>query len=78
MFKPHSIASMFAVGMVVLGAHMTLSQNYPNKPIRIVTAEAGGGGDFVARLVGQKLAASLGQPVISRQSGRQCDYSRGA
>ncbi|WP_354685136.1 tripartite tricarboxylate transporter substrate binding protein [Cupriavidus necator] len=40
-------------------------QPYPNKPIRlIVPYPAGGGTDTVGRLVGQRLAESLGQPVV--------------
>ena len=42
----------------------TLPQ-YPAKPIRmIVTAAAGSGPDITARIVGQKLTAAFGQPVI--------------
>ena len=41
------------------------SQQYPTKPIRIV-APFGAGGlvDVLARAVGEKLRASLGQPII--------------
>ena len=38
---------------------------YPNRPIRLIMPAApGGGGDFTARLVGQKLGESLGHVVI--------------
>ena len=39
-------------------------QDYPNKPIRIVTAAAGGGSDFTARQLAQGISGPLGQPVI--------------
>ena len=38
---------------------------YPNRPIRIVVGfTPGGGNDIIARVFGQKLSESLGQPVI--------------
>jgi tripartite-type tricarboxylate transporter receptor subunit TctC len=38
---------------------------YPNKPIRVYVGYAAGGAvDVVARAVGQKISASLGQPVL--------------
>lgn len=38
---------------------------YPNRPIKIVVAFApGGGSDFIARLLAQKMGERLGQPVI--------------
>jgi tripartite-type tricarboxylate transporter receptor subunit TctC len=40
------------------------SQNYPNKPVRIVTSPPGGGGDFLARLVAHGISGPLGQNVI--------------
>jgi len=41
------------------------AQGYPTKPIRlIVPVAAGGGTDFTARLIGQKLTDAWGQPVI--------------
>jgi tripartite-type tricarboxylate transporter receptor subunit TctC len=43
---------------------MALAQEYPAKAIRVVTSPAGGGNDFVARLVARSLTGSLGQQVI--------------
>src|SRR3977135_841521 len=38
---------------------------YPSRPIHIIVGfAAGGGNDIIARVFGQKLAESLGQPVI--------------
>jgi tripartite-type tricarboxylate transporter receptor subunit TctC len=47
--------------LVVNGA---CGEDYPVRPVRIVTSEAGGGSDFVARLVAHGLSLSLGQQVI--------------
>jgi tripartite-type tricarboxylate transporter receptor subunit TctC len=50
---------------VVTGALAQPAAQYPLKPIRmIVTAAAGSGPDITARIVGQKLTGSLGQPVV--------------
>ena len=57
-----------AAALVFLAAansHETSAQTYPTKPIRIIVATgAGGGTDFNARLVAQKLTEQFGQPVI--------------
>lgn len=44
-------------------------QDYPRRPIRVVTAEPGGGNDFAARVIVQGLGNSLGQPVIVDNRG---------
>lgn len=42
-----------------------LAQNYPVKPIRFIAPNLPGGPtDILARLIGQKLAESFGQPVV--------------
>jgi tripartite-type tricarboxylate transporter receptor subunit TctC len=46
-------------------ASRTWSQTYPTKPVRfIVPLAAGGGTDFLARLVGEYLSRSFGQQVL--------------
>jgi tripartite-type tricarboxylate transporter receptor subunit TctC len=38
---------------------------YPNKPVHLIVGfAAGGGNDLFARLIGQKLAENIGQPVV--------------
>lgn len=64
MRKHRFVEWMFSVGMMILGAGVVSGQNYPNKPIRIVTSDPGGGTDSSARVVAQGLAGLLGQPAI--------------
>src|SRR5215470_8868280 len=53
-----------AIGTLALVAP-TNAQEYPAKPIHIIVGfAAGGGNDIIARVFGQKLSESLGQPVI--------------
>ena len=43
----------FAAAGVLLAAACASAQNFPSKTVRIVASEAGGSGDFVARLIAQ-------------------------
>ena len=63
------IALKFLVSIMILASGSAFSQGYPNKPIRIVTGAAGGGGDFAARLIAPELSGNLGQPVITENRG---------
>ena len=58
-------ATLMAMAVLAsLSAGTGLGQDYPSKPIRIVTQLPGGGADFMSRLIAQGLAPALGQPVI--------------
>jgi tripartite-type tricarboxylate transporter receptor subunit TctC len=54
----------FAIAVLALSAGTVCSQNYPNKALRMITCEAGGGSDQVARLTAQGITPGLGQQVI--------------
>ena len=58
----------FAFCLLPLGAG---AQDFPNRPVRIVTSEAGGGNDIQARMIARGLTGALGQQVIveNRPSG---------
>jgi len=55
-----------ALSTVPVSAH---AADFPRKPIRIVTADAGGGSDFVARLIGQGWTAMWGRQVVVDNRG---------
>jgi tripartite-type tricarboxylate transporter receptor subunit TctC len=59
--------ALAAIPWAALGsaAAQDAAASYPSRPIRIIVGfTAGGGNDILARLVGQKLSESLGQPVV--------------
>lgn len=58
------VAGTFCTWLMVLGVGVASGQDFPNKLIRIVSTEAGGGADSNARPIAQKLAGNLGQQVI--------------
>ena len=54
---------LFTAGILVVAN--VPAQSYPAKPVRIVVGFVpGGGSDFIARLVSQKLTEAFGRPVI--------------
>jgi len=60
-----SLARAFAALTLAILAIAAHAQNYPSRPIRLLVPLApGGGNDTTARLVGSKLADSLGQQVV--------------
>ena len=69
MLKLILILGTVLLGVIVPGGGMVFGQGYPNKPVRIVTTEPGGGGDFAARLIAPGLTSNLGQQVIADPRG---------
>jgi tripartite-type tricarboxylate transporter receptor subunit TctC len=67
MFKT-SLATLAASALVVLGSSalaQSAPANFPSKPIKIVVPfPAGGTSDVLARMLGQKMTDSWGQPVL--------------
>lgn len=55
----------FAVAAIALAATPLAAQDYPTRPVRIVVGFATGSvSDLVARIVGQRLEVTLGQPFV--------------
>lgn len=59
-----AVSSCFAalIGAAVFG--VAAAADFPTRAIRIVVPGTGGGGDFVARVIGEGLAGPLGQSVV--------------
>ncbi len=55
---------IFFVSVLTLAADWTGAQDYPGKPIRIISSEPGGGSDISARMIAQGATPALGQQVI--------------
>jgi len=57
-------AGIGIMSAMVLGYGTSSGQDYPTKPLRIVTNQPGGGGDIESRIIRETIAGRLGQPVI--------------
>lgn len=59
-----TVLALLGAGMLA-AASPTVAEQYPSRPIKLVAPFAAGGvADVMARLIGDKLSKSLGQPVI--------------
>ncbi len=56
---------LLAAALATITAPVHAQTNWPSKQIRfVVPYPAGGGTDYLARLIGERLSKSLGQPVV--------------
>ena len=71
MLPARLILEMLCGALLLLVGNVVLGQDFPTKPIRIVTAAVGGGNDFQARIIAPGISGPLGHPVIveNRTSG---------
>ena len=59
------IAFAAAAALVLAAFSQAASAQYPSKPVRIIVpVTTGGPSDLVARILGDKLSASMGKPII--------------
>ena len=65
MNKNRLLALLAVLGTHQVAAQPAAAQEYPVRPIRLIAPfPPGGGVDIVARAVGEKLSAGLGQPIV--------------
>jgi tripartite-type tricarboxylate transporter receptor subunit TctC len=58
-------SSAMCLGLLVSSAPSHAQDSYPSKPLQlVVTTAAGGALDLIARTTGERLAESMGQPVL--------------
>lgn len=63
------LLGLLAVCTIALAAGAAYGQNYPVKPVRVLTADPAGGVDFTARVVSQGLADLWKQSVVVENRG---------
>jgi len=69
-FRARSLPKLVFSAALILNACAAAAQSFPNKPIRLVLASgAGGNADIIARVLGDTMSKSLGQPVIVENRG---------
>ena len=69
-YLSHIAKLAIAAACLITAPMFAAAQPYPNRPIHLVVGFPPGGiNDIVARIVGQKMSESLGQPVIVENRG---------
>lgn len=58
-------ATLITTALVFAPAGAALARDFPQKPVRIIVPSAPGGGyDYIARALAEKMPATLGQPIV--------------
>ena len=67
----HIVLALCAASTLIFSASASAQSAYPDKPVKVIVAlPAGGSVDMIARTLGQKLNASLGQAfVVDNRAG---------
>lgn len=61
----HAVLAAALAAALTTVAGNAVAQNYPDRPIRVIVPFAAGGGtDYLMRLVADRLTTSLGQPIV--------------
>lgn len=63
------LAVVGACTLTLLAPTFSCAQDFPAKPVRIVTSDVGGGADVQARIIAQGITPALGQQVIIENRG---------
>src|SRR6267378_6061614 len=59
------IVTVLLAALAACASPVALAQTYPNRPIHLIAPfPAGGGYDFLSRLVGAEMSRTFGQPVV--------------
>src|SRR5215470_16888799 len=69
MFSSRTVAQWLLATSTALAMSAACCQSYPAKPLHLITAGAGGGNDFISRMISQGISGSLGQQVIVDNRG---------
>jgi len=65
MHRKIRVLGALTLGAALVSQHVAAQDSYPSRPIRLIVPTAPGGGtDFTARSIAQKLSEALGQTVI--------------
>ena len=63
------IKNLLALILLARSTHLFGAAAYPERPIRVLAPEAGGGVDFVARVIAREMSVSMGQQVVIDNRG---------